>query len=506
MNYKILVAAVLLFTFAGCRHDHADVEQNGHEHEGHGNEELKSQYTAYSQHFELFAEADAFIAGDTSGILAHFSWLKDFRPLTKGSVTAILTTGTTSSRQKLDTPLRDGIYRFELKSPAAGKATLSFELLSGNTSDVIEIKDITIYANEEQAEKGMANTEVVPVNTTVFTKEQSWKTAFSTGLPTFAPFGQVIKTTALVKPSQGDESILTARGGGVVKLSSGEILPGKDIRAGERLMTITSSGMADNNMSVRYAEAESNLTKAKAGYDRAVELAKDKIVSERELADYRNDYNNAKTIFETLKKNFSPEGQIVTSPISGFIREIFVTNGSFVEAGQPLMTVSQDKSLLLRAELPLKYAGSLAGISSAHIRTMNGTAFTLGELNGKVLSVGKAAGTENYLIPLNLLIENNGHFIPGSFVELFLKAKGGAPVLTVPNTALIEEQGNYFVWVQVNPELFEKRQVKTGITDGLSTEIVSGITPAERIVTEGAMTVKLAQSSGALDAHSGHVH
>jgi len=497
---------MLLFTFAGCRHDHADVEQNGHEHEGNGHEELKSKYTAYSQHFELFAEADAFIAGDTSGILAHFSWLKDFRPLTRGSVTAILTTGSASSRQKLDIPLRDGIYRFELKSPAAGKATLSFELLSGNTSDVIEIKDITIYANEEEAQKGLANTEVVPVNTTVFTKEQSWKTTFSTGYPAFAPFGRVIKTTAVVKPSQGDESVLTARGGGVVNLSSREILPGKDIRAGERLMAITSSGMADNNMAVKYAEAESNLAKAKAEYDRATDLAKDKIVSERELAIYRNDYNNAKTLFETLKKNFSPEGQTVTSPISGFIREIFVKNGSFVEAGQPLMTVSQDKSLLLQAELPLKEAGSLQGISDAHIRTMNGNAYTLDQLNGKILSAGKAAGAENYLIPLNLSIENNGSFVPGSFVELYLKVKGGVPVISVPNTALIEEQGNYFVWVQVNPELFEKRQVKTGITDGLSTEIVSGITPAERIVTDGAVTVKLAQSSGALDAHSGHVH
>ncbi len=60
--------------------------------------------------------------------------------------------------------------------------------------------------------------------------------------------------------------------------------------------------------------------------------------------------------------------------------------------------------------------------------------------------------------------------------------------------------------MQVTPELFEKREVKTGITDGIKTEILSGLSTHERIVTKGAFLVKLAQSSGALDPHAGHVH
>ena len=70
----------------------------------------------------------------------------------------------------------------------------------------------------------------------------------------------------------------------------------------------------------------------------------------------------------------------------------------------------------------------------------------------------------------------------------------------------MEEQGNYFVYVQVTPELFEKREVKIGTTDGVSTEIQKGITSIERIVTKGAILIKLTQSTGTLDAHSGHVH
>ncbi|MBC8319158.1 MAG: efflux RND transporter periplasmic adaptor subunit, partial [Bacteroidetes bacterium] len=93
-----------------------------------------------------------------------------------------------------------------------------------------------------------------------------------------------------------------------------------------------------------------------------------------------------------------------------------------------------------------------------------------------------------------------------SFVEIYLKTLTNSEALTVPNTALLEDQGSYFVYVQTTPELFEKREVKIGVTDGLKTEIIKGIAYNERIVTKGAILIKLAQATGTLDAHSGHVH
>ncbi len=91
-------------------------------------------------------------------------------------------------------------------------------------------------------------------------------------------------------------------------------------------------------------------------------------------------------------------------------------------------------------------------------------------------------------------------------MELYIKTITKQDALTVPNSALLEEQGIFFVLVQVNPELFEKREVKIGNTDGFDTEIITGLLPNERIISSGTMLVKLAQSAGALDAHSGHVH
>lgn len=499
MHFKILMAAIMLFAIASCsRHSE-------HAEEGHGHEEPKIQYTVYTDEFELFAEADAFVAGDSANILSHFSHLPEMKAVEEGKITLILNAGGSESRQTLDKPTRKGIYSFDLKPGKAGKGSLKFEITNSKGVFYLIVPEITVYPTEEQADEAASKLGISRTNTSVFTKEQSWKIDFETDYPQTGDFGQVIKTIAQVNPSQGNESVIVARTSGVVSLLSDDLLEGRAVSQGEKLFTVSGSGMIDN-ASVKYAEAESNYIKAKADYERAAELAKDRIVSVKELAVYKNVYDNAKKVFDNLGKSISPNGQTITSPISGFVRQLYVKNGSFVEAGQPVLTVSQNKTLVLRAEVPLKYSSLLNSITSANIRAVNGNTYTLEQLNGKILSVGKAAGEGNYLVPVSIRIDNTADFIPGSFLEIYLKTKSVNQAVNVPNTALLEEQGNYFVWVQVTPELFEKREVTVGTTDGQNTEILSGISGTDRIITRGAIMVKLAQSTGTLDAHSGHVH
>ncbi len=191
----------------------------------------------------------------------------------------------------------------------------------------------------------------------------------------------------------------------------------------------------------------------------------------------------------------------------GFVKQVFVKNGQSVEAGQSIVSVSQNKTLVLRAEVQQKYASMLGTIKSANIRTINDNqTYTLEQLNGKLISFVKTANSDNSLIPVSLQIDNKGAFVSGSFVEVYLKSITNTQALTIPNQSLLEENGVFFVYVQVHPELFEKREVKIGGTDGLNTEITSGITKKDRIVTKGAVMIKLAQATGNLDAHSGHVH
>ena len=94
-------------------------------------------------------------------------------------------------------------------------------------------------------------------------------------------------------------------------------------------------------------------------------------------------------------------------------------------------------------------------------------------------------------------------FVLYCHLRLFSSSSG---VISVPVEAIVEEMGLYFVYVQLNPELFEKREVTLGGTDGRRTQVLQGLQAGERVVASGAVLVKLTQASGGVDPHAGHSH
>lgn len=501
---RIFLFALLAFVFVSCNtsHNHEQAPStDAHNHEG-----TKNQFTAYSDAFEFFAEADPFVVGHTANVLSHFSNLPDFTALENGSITMRLIVDGKEMSQTLEKPSRKGIYSFDIKPETEGEGIALFAIKTVKGEFEIQVP-VHVFTDEHDAIHHALENEMHSTNTSSFLKEQSWKVDFATEHPKEEAFGQVIKTTAQIQSAQGDEVLVSAKTNGIVILADDNVLEGKSVSNGQVLFSLKGSGLADNNSAVQFAEAQNNYAKAKLDYERIEALAKDKIVSEKELRNAKNAFDNAKLIFDNLNKNFSSSGQDIKSPMRGFVQQIYVQNGEYIEAGHAIVSISQNKTLLLRADVQQKYASLLGKMYSANIRTVDGNkTYSLSDLNGEILSFGRNTNEDNYMIPLSLQIDNNASFISGGFVELYLKTQSNAKALTIPNSALLEEQGFYFVFVQITPELFEKREVKIGGSDGLKTEILKGISSSERVVTRGAVLIKLSQASGALDAHSGHVH
>jgi len=499
MKY-ITTVAFMAFFIAGCghRHNHETKE------DAHG-ETL--QFVAYSADLEVFAESTPFAVGQTSEILAHFTLLKNFKPLPESTITATLKMEQNAVHQILQKPIRPGIYKFSLQPKATGAGKLVFDIKTTQVISQIVIPNITVYSDEHEANEAAADAEITSSNGARFSKEQSWKIDFATFEARREPFGQIIRATAQIQPSQGDERVITAQAGGTVFFPNDNVVEGKAVNAGQVLFSIDGSGMADNNLSVRYAEAESEYRRAKAEYDRKQELAKDNIVSQSDLLKAKTDFSNAEAVYNHLHKNFATGKQIVSSPMNGFVTGVLVRNGEYAEAGQAVLVVSQNRNLLIKAELQPKYYNVLSQITSANIRLMNSNrTYSLEELGGRVVSFGKSTDIANPQIPVLFQVNNKTGMLPGSFVELFIKTQTNTQAITIPNEAIIEEMGNYFVYVQLTPELFEKRMIKKGVTDGVRTEITEGVAEGERVISKGAMMVKLSQASGALDPHAGHVH
>jgi len=346
-------------------------------------------------------------------------------------------------------------------------------------------------------------------NIVMFTEAQGLKAGLQTEQAVKEPFGPVIRTTAQILTARKDEHVIIAKTSGTVLFSGIDVLEGKEVKAGQVLFSVYSGEMIDNNLVMRYTEAESNYKRTKAEYERKKDLADKRLVSTRELLQAETDFINAETVYEIIKRNFSSGAHTVKSPINGYITDILVQNGQYAEAGQPLAEVSQNKELYIRAEVQTRYYEALEAITTVNIRTLrNRHTFTLEELEGQVVSYGKTADADNPLIPVILKVKNKKELMPaGSFVELFIRTQTDRQALTIPKEAVIEEMGAYFVFVETDePEHYEKRAVVTGATDGLRIAILEGLQEGETVVCKGAVNIKLAQSSGALDTHAGHVH
>jgi multidrug efflux pump subunit AcrA (membrane-fusion protein) len=121
-----------------------------------------------------------------------------------------------------------------------------------------------------------------------------------------------------------------------------------------------------------------------------------------------------------------------------------------------------------------------------------------------LLSIGKFAENSMF-VPLWFEIESRPGLIPGTYVEVFILTNPVAGALVIPLSAVMEEQGNYYCYVQVGGESFEKRELLLGSNDGKQVRVLSGLAEGERVVTKGAYNIKLSTASGTLPAH-GHEH
>lgn len=315
-------------------------------------------------------------------------------------------------------------------------------------------------------------------------------------------FAEVIEVTGQVLPATGSEATVTATMAGIVKYTSNALTEGCAVSNGKTLFVVNGKPMADGNPA---AVAQSELAAAKSAYERAQKLAAEHIIAQRELEDARQRYQAAAATAQSLGNATQSRG--ISAPIGGYIKDLLVKPGDYVAAGQPLATITQNQHLQLRADVPERYYRFLADITSANFRLTyqeSAQVVALSTLGGRFVSKGKSTATNGNFVPVIFEFNNRGNIVAGSMAQIYLQGKQRQGVLAVPTEALTEAQGLYFVYVQEHADSYRRQEVKIGATDGLRTEIVSGVKAGDKVVTHGATQVRLAASSGAVP--EGHSH
>lgn len=496
MKKVIVICLALSSLFSAC---------NSHEHSHEEKSELEAlAFTIYTNKTELFLEFKPLIVGTQARFAAHFTHLGEyFKPFTEGTITLSLEVNGKRTTIKQDTLMVAGIFRLRMTPEQVGKGRLIFDIQSKQGTDQIIINDVIVYADEQKAIADNPPGEEGGDDIS-YLKEQAWKVEFANTPVKKQMFNEVIKTSGQILSAPGDEMIVAAKSSGIVRFT-GKNTIGASVANGEGLFTITGGDITEDNIDVKFKETKANYDKAKSDLDRAKELIKDNLITQTDYIQRQNNFEIAQTQYNAIAKNYSG-GQKITTGISGFIKNVYVSEGQYVNAGEPLASISQNQRLILKAEVSQKYFPKLNSFTSANFKTpYDNKVYNTNDLNGKLLSYGKSTNESSAFIPVSFEIDNKGDIIPGSFVELYLKSDPIMDVLIIPASSLIEEQGTFYVYVQVEGESFQKREVKLGASDGFNVQILSGISEGERVVNKGAYQIKLATMSGSMPAH-GHEH
>lgn len=484
--------------------------------------------TAWSDRHEIFAEFGVPLVGEGSRFATHVSDLLTAEPRRTGPVTYHLSGADGSTREVVDpAPARDGIYTTTLDSPSAGTWQLALEVPTPDGADLIQLGAWTVYADEAARSTAPLPEEVDGIS---YLKEQQWLLGTRTALVERATLRTQQRAPARIQvaPDRAAEVVppvagrLTAPDGGSLPrlgehVDEGQLLGWVQPPVSEALV-----GMLNVQADLARLEVAVELTEATAARSRllheqdarsARDLEQDEFalraaLAERDGARAALDAYEAAGLRAGSDAAAGPPRFAIRAPLAGYVDEVLAVAGQFVADGAPIVRLVDPSLVHVVAQVR---AEELTALDPTHAPSLTleipgGEPVSLPADAVRIVHAGLRVDERTGRAPLVFAIENPKlRWRPGTSVALSFSTGNRRDVLNIPSSAVIEEDGASVVFVQLGGETFERRIVGIGLHDGERVEIRSGLAEGERVVSDGAYTVRLASVSSTVPAH-GHAH
>jgi RND family efflux transporter MFP subunit len=389
-----------------------------------------------------------------------------------------------------------------MKAAIAAK-TLSDEIMVDN----IEVK----AGNENSGKRADPQGEGQLI---AFSKEQQWRIDFRAEKPARRPVSAPFPVTGELIPVSNSEVTISAPLAGILSVSKRLPYVGQKVEADELLAQIDPAihqpgGIGQ--LTAAYSEAKNRAALAQKEYDRAKRLYAGKAAPQRRVEEAELALDTANAALDPLEKAMqgmkpgtSENRILVRAPFRATVVELMASNGKAVEAGQPLMRLVDTTTLWLRANIPVT--------EIAKLRRFDDVTFAVaGAGNGhrpsRLVAVNDVVDPRSRTVPVIFEVANpKGRLKAGMFADLSIATGRAEHGLTVPDGALFEDEGRFFVFVQREGELFVRREVSVGTQGNGYAQINGGIREDERVVTKGGYYVKLASLSARTQQGHGHDH
>ncbi len=261
---------------------------------------------------------------------------------------------------------------------------------------------------------------------------------------------------------------------------------------------------------IRAQNAESQLTRIGnlhargARSDRELELALEAEVLARQALETASRSLEAWT--KAVDRGNADESPVelvfeLRAPCTGLVVEAAYAPGAWVDSADELMHVVDPGRLRYGVRM---HVDDLARLESPRtfVRLPDGSTMELPGEDGELLLARPPVDPGSHVGELVYEAPAPAGLLPGAVMQAQVSLDDPREVLAVPTSALVEEDGLTVVFVQVGGEAFERRVVRLGLHGLDAVEVLEGVSAGERVVADGAYTIRLASLSGAIPEHT----
>jgi len=255
---------------------------------------------------------------------------------------------------------------------------------------------------------------------------------------------------------------------------------GQEVSAGTVLVDL--SGRAE---AAALAEAQAAYDEASRLYQRQLELSKQGTVSEAVLDQQRAARDTAKARVEAIRARLGD--RVITAPFSGVLGFRAVSPGTLVTPGTVITTLDDIDPIKIDFTLPERFLSALAVGQTINARTAAwpGEVFV-----GRVTSIDSRIDPVTRSVIVRAEVPNPARRLkPGMLMTLAVSANE-REALVIPEIAVQAIRDRNFVFRVGDDGKAQQVFVTLGARRAGEVEVLDGLMPGDRVVTEGLVRVR----------------
>ena len=329
---------------------------------------------------------------------------------------------------------------------------------------------VPVYADEDNAAGGPANPNQIRIST-----DKVQRLGVRTEAASMRVLGKTVRAAGRVEPDERRIYAISPKFEGYVERLYVNVT-GQPVSKGQALFEVYSPELVSAQR--EYAIAVQGVQAMQgAGADASGGMQQ---LADASLARLRNWDMSARQIATLVKTGEATRTITLRSPVSGIVTEKKALQGMRFMPGDALYQVSDLSSVWVVADVSEQDIGLVKTGAKASVKI---DAYPDKVFNGTISYVYPTLKPETRTVSVRVELANPGLLLkPSMFAEMSLAVGAKAPVLTVPESAVIDSGTRAVVLVQLAEGRFEPREVKLGARSDNYIEVKDGVREGEQVV------------------------